>query len=77
MMSGRPPPEEEFESDEGAMSDSRPISALAPTVRTQEESQVEVSASPAFQCLEEVLLIYISILFQTMIKLPQVILAFL
>lgn len=34
--------------------ESRPISALAPTVRLQEESQVEVTASPAFQCLEEV-----------------------
>ena len=51
-MSSRPPPDEE--SDDGALPESRPISALAPTVRTQEESQVEVSASPAFQCLEEV-----------------------
>lgn len=53
-MSGRLPPEEDYESDEGGSPESRPISALAPTVRTQEESQVEVSASPAFQCLEEV-----------------------
>lgn len=30
------------------------ISALPPKVIQQEESQVEVSASPAFQCLEEV-----------------------
>jgi len=53
-MSTRPPPEEDYDSDEGALPESRPISALAPTVRTQEESQVEVTASPAFQCLEEV-----------------------
>ena len=53
-MSTWPPPEEDYESDEGALPESRPISALAPTVRTQEENQVEVSASPAFQCLEEV-----------------------
>lgn len=31
-----------------------PISAVAPKVVHQEESQVEVSASPAFQCLDEV-----------------------
>ena len=61
-MSTRPPPEEDYESDEGALPESRPISALAPTVRTQEESQVEVSASPAFQCLEEVLQVVLIIL---------------
>ncbi|XP_039271239.2 coiled-coil domain-containing protein 146-like [Styela clava] len=33
--------------------DDRPISALAPRVGGQEESEVEVSASPAFQCLDE------------------------
>lgn len=33
--------------------DERPISALAPRVGGQEESEVEVSASPAFQCLDE------------------------
>ena len=31
-----------------------PISAVPPKVIHQEESQVEVSASPAFQCLDEV-----------------------
>ena len=31
-----------------------PISARPPKVVAQEESQVEVSASPAFQCLDEV-----------------------
>ena len=30
------------------------IAPLAPKVILQEESQVEVSASPAFQCLDEV-----------------------
>ena len=38
-----------------------PISAVAPKVVHQEESQVEVSASPAFQCLDEVR----TLLFQT------------
>lgn len=32
------------------------IAPLAPKVILQEESQVEVSASPAFQCLDEVIL---------------------
>ena len=31
-----------------------PISALPPRVILQEESQMEVSASPAFQCLDDV-----------------------
>ena len=31
-----------------------PISALPPRVVLQEENQVEVSSSPAFQCLDEV-----------------------
>ena len=31
-----------------------PISALPPRVMLQEESQMEVSASPAFQCLDDV-----------------------
>ena len=35
-----------------------PISARPPKVVAQEESHVEVSASPAFQCLDEVLHIY-------------------
>jgi hypothetical protein len=30
------------------------LSALPPRIVQQEESQVEVSASPAFQCLDEV-----------------------
>ena len=30
------------------------ISALPPRVMMQEENQVEVSASPAFQCLDDV-----------------------
>ena len=32
----------------------RPLSALAPRVMHQDEAQVEVSSTPAFQCLEEV-----------------------
>ena len=53
-------PEEEEEEEAGmdATPDSleyaAPISALPPKVVQQEESQVEVSASPAFQCLDEV-----------------------
>lgn len=39
--------------EDGGMQEDRPISALAPRVGGQEESEVEVSASPAFQCLEE------------------------
>ena len=31
-----------------------PISALPPRVVLQDESQMEVSASPAFQCLDDV-----------------------
>jgi len=42
------------EADDGDLSECRPISAMAPTVRMQEESQMEVTSSPAFQCLEEV-----------------------
>ena len=42
-------------SDEGEQPDyAAPISALPPKVILQEESQMEVSASPAFQCLDEV-----------------------
>ena len=33
---------------------SPPISALPPRVLLQEEGQIEVSASPAFQCLDDV-----------------------
>ncbi len=36
-----------------------PISALPPKVIPQEESQMEVSASPAFQCLDDVSSLYI------------------
>lgn len=43
-----------MDSDEQAEDENRPISALAPKVGGQEESEVEVSASPAFQCLDEV-----------------------
>ena len=61
-MSDRLPPDEEYESDDGVSPENRPISALAPTVRTQEEYQVEVTASPAFQCLEEVIFHFYSCL---------------
>ena len=44
--------EEEERDDAGRYSP--PISAMPPKVVLQEESQVEVSASPAFQCLDEV-----------------------
>ena len=56
--SPRSPEEEEEEAGMDATPDSleyaAPISALPPKVVQQEESQVEVSASPAFQCLDEV-----------------------
>lgn len=42
------------EEDEEPLKYAPAISALPPRVIQQEESQVEVSASPAFQCLEEV-----------------------
>uniref|UniRef100_H2Z879 Coiled-coil domain containing 146 n=1 Tax=Ciona savignyi TaxID=51511 RepID=H2Z879_CIOSA len=45
--------EDDNDNDENGPHESRPISAIAPSVRIQEESQVEVTASPAFQCLEE------------------------
>lgn len=32
----------------------RPISAIAPRIFQQDETQVEISSTPAFQCLEEV-----------------------
>ena len=34
--------------------DVRPISAVAPKVLQQDDTQVEISSTPAFQCLEEV-----------------------
>ena len=45
---------EEEEEEEEPLKYAPAISALPPKVIQQEESQVEVSASPAFQCLEEV-----------------------
>lgn len=47
---------EQGEKDEDEDSDdfSPTIVALPPKVMKQEESQIEVSFSPAFQCLEEV-----------------------
>ena len=50
-------------STSGESSDGEPeamelaIAPLAPKVILQEEGQVEVSASPAFQCLDEVSII--------------------
>jgi hypothetical protein len=41
---------------EDNLNDNRPISAIAPKVKLQDEIQVEVSSTPAFQCLEEVFL---------------------
>jgi hypothetical protein len=32
----------------------RPISAIAPKIFQQDETQIEISSTPAFQCLEEV-----------------------
>ena len=46
--------EEEEDQSPEALEYAAPISALPPKVIQQEESQVEVSASPAFQCLDEV-----------------------
>ena len=46
---------EEKEDDEITYDENLPpISALAPEVMHQDEAQVEVSSTPAFQCLEEV-----------------------
>ena len=41
-----------------SMEYSAPISAVPPRVMLQEEGQMEVSASPAFQCLDDVSLSY-------------------
>ncbi len=46
--------DEEEQTFRSGTSDEPPISALPPRVVAQEESQVEVSASPAFQCVDEV-----------------------
>lgn len=40
--------------EEQSSGDVRPISAVAPKVLQQDETQVEISSTPAFQCLEEV-----------------------
>ena len=40
--------------EEAIKKDLRPISAIAPKVLHQDELQVEVSSTPAFQSLEEV-----------------------
>ena len=42
------------EEDDEAGEYAPPISALPPRVVHQEEGQIEVSASPAFQCLDDV-----------------------
>ena len=47
--------EEGMEETPDSLEYAAPISALPPKVVQQEESQVEVSASPAFQCLDEVI----------------------
>ena len=52
--------EEGFSSQTPTMDYSAPISAVPPRVMLQEEGQVEVSASPAFQCLDDVSYKYIS-----------------
>ena len=49
--SGKDKDEEE---EEEAQEYKPPISAIPPKVILQEEGQVEVSASPAFQCLDDV-----------------------
>jgi len=46
--------ESEETKDEGGISYQPPISAIPPRVTLTEESQMEVSASPAFQCLDDV-----------------------
>lgn len=49
---GEKPPE--ADAGEDAPEYAPPISAVPPRVIMQEESQMEVSASPAFQCLDDV-----------------------
>lgn len=44
------------------MNNDRPISAMPPKVSNQDEAVVEVSSTPAFQCLEEVFYFYYFIL---------------
>lgn len=49
--------DDEEEEDGEIIQDLRPISAVAPKVLHQDELQVEVSSTPAFQSLEEVILL--------------------
>lgn len=46
--------DESDQEDAGVLHDTRPISAVAPKATHQDDSQVEVSSTPAFQCLDEV-----------------------
>ena len=45
---------EEKENMKAQMMNNRPISAVPPKIQHQDEAVVEVSSTPAFQCLEEV-----------------------
>ena len=47
--------EDELDDENEPIQDLRPISAVAPKVLHQDELQVEVSSTPAFQSLEEVI----------------------
>jgi hypothetical protein len=46
----------------------RAISAVAPKVLEQDESQVEISSTPAFQCLEEVFYFCFTLIYPTGLK---------
>lgn len=46
--------EDDLNSISDAEEYSPPIAALPPKISKQEENQVEISSSPAYQCLEEV-----------------------
>jgi hypothetical protein len=50
--------EDELDDEDEAVQDLRPISAVAPKILHQDELQVEVSSTPAFQSLEEVIFFY-------------------
>lgn len=54
MSSPEPTEDSQDETEEEPQKYTQPLTALPPRVVQQEESQVEVSASPAFQCLDEV-----------------------
>ena len=45
--------QEEKELNEANKDENRPLSALAPKIYEQDELHVEISSTPAFQCLEE------------------------